>query len=116
MTDLAVRASLILAGGGLFLIAILSAFGFWKILALLGLGEGWSVSRSLRRQSREAAEIAQALRELRDLKAIRDVRRNPWGRPPPHDGAATPFDDDAELARAWREASRRAQRASRPRP
>jgi len=118
------NALLVIAGVILFVIGITWQItrwiGFWRLAALVGIGEAASAAKSLKRQSLAVATLAQELRELREV-------RSPWGRPPARqDEPSTepalmlrqaqqskgsgPFDDDAELARAWREASRRARR------
>ena len=62
-----------------------------------------TAARSLKRQSLAAADLAQ------ELRLMREARRAHRAHPPVRQGE-TPFDDDAELARLWREESRRSNR------
>src|SRR5271166_3264566 len=99
-------ALLVLAGLALMAVGIAWQIGrwlgFWRLLALVGLGEGASAARSLRRQSLAAADLAQ------ELRLLREARINPWGRPSPARQGTSPFDDDESLARVWREETRHA--------
>ena len=85
---------LVLAGLALMAVGITWQIGrwlgFWRLLALVGIGEAASIATSARRQSLAAADLAQELRLLRRGPGScqgtgndREARINPWGRPSP---------------------------------